>query len=154
MPRAWSAGTGRDPRWITSDDNAGLREALAPHVGQLWVIALRQGRGSMEYLCLTSRAAPPDKAFGPALYELDFLQCELFRQLQGEARFRTGCFDNDEPPDEEPFLEPEPEGPEPLSTSAYTSMAYHADSLRAWGDRIPERILRHERWMRTGVDRR
>ncbi len=155
MPRVWSSVSRPDPRWIASNDNAALREALAPHVGQLWAIAIKRGFGSSEYVTLTTGPKPVDGSRGPDQYERDFLQCALFCQLREEALFRSGRIGNDAPPDEEPLVEPDAPGAEAVENSVYTSMTYHAESLRdTWGDQIPERILRHERFMKTGVDRR
>jgi hypothetical protein len=85
IPPAWSSSQPRDPRWITSEDNADLREKLAPHIAALVAVA--------EHDTLYGRSlrfGPPGRGQleGPELYEWDFLQTRLFRGLREDADFR------------------------------------------------------------------
>lgn len=104
IPPCWSSARpnlASSSRWLLSNDNAKLRAALAGHVEELWDAGQQLGR--LQRL----RQGPA----GQELYELDFLQTEMFWQLRDEALWRAGVIGPEEPPDEEEWGDPDPELP-------------------------------------------
>lgn len=121
-PPCWSSARPNlagSSRWLLSNDNRKLRAALAGHLEELWDVG--QQLGSLE--CL--RQGPG----GRELFEQDFLQSDLYRQLREEALWRTGVIGAEEPPDDEPMWD-EPEICAPVDDD---------DDPVEWGDPDPER---------------
>ncbi|GMV17105.1 MAG: hypothetical protein AMXMBFR56_53290 [Polyangiaceae bacterium] len=123
IPPCWSSARpalAGSSRWLLSNDNAKLRVALAGHVEELWDTG--QQLGSLH--CL--RQGPG----GHELYEIDFLQSDLFHQLEDAALWRTGIVGREEPLDEELLADWDEPG-------TYLPVGVGDDAVE-WGDPDPE----------------
>ena len=165
VPPCWSSARPEletSFRWFKSEDNSELREQIAGPIAVLWELAGNPEHvqaPDLPYHSQLITAGPfyrKSKADYPAvvLYETDFLQCELFQSLADDARWRTGQIgdqfyegdDSSIPGNEEDEVYTAPK----FSRLEFLAEEAHRDDLhKAWPNGIPERILRHERRMRT-----